>query len=309
MTAPETTAAPEGLKAAIEQRMASSVMELEDGTKLHRPISIYASEFADLRLALAALAHPPSGEPIPMVLHCPECGLQHIDAPEWAFGSDKVFAADEKPWTNPPHRSHLCAGCGHIWRPADVATVGVHSIQTSGKADSPSRVDGTRYAPPSGVGREAVPEASARPEGGGISIPARPANPQHVRADGWWSEDGLAWYHPAPHAAQAAAPTVHVVSSTTSSPQPASVPAEGEADVAALVEEAEALHLRSSTSKDAQRLDGETIGAATFMQIMVSRDPARAVLALLDEHEAMIRRLASALATRSSVQGVKGEGA
>lgn len=82
--------------------------------------------------------------------------------------------------------------------------------------------------PPSGVGREAVPEASARPEGGGISIPARPANPQHVRADGWWSEDGLAWYHPAPHAAQAAAPTVHVVSSTTPSPQPASAPAEGE---------------------------------------------------------------------------------
>src|SRR5574340_600312 len=26
-----------------------------------------------------------------------------------------------KGWDNPPHRSHLCHGCGHIWRPADVA--------------------------------------------------------------------------------------------------------------------------------------------------------------------------------------------
>lgn len=62
--------------------------------------------------------------PIGMVLHCPACGLQHIDAPT-------------ETWNNPPHRSHLCGGCGHIWRPADVPTTGVFAVQTEGKDDSP----------------------------------------------------------------------------------------------------------------------------------------------------------------------------
>jgi hypothetical protein len=64
--------------------------------------------------------------PIPMVLHCPACGVQHIDAPE-----------NKGRWTNPPHRSHLCHYCGHVWRPADVATTGVLAIATKGKNDSP----------------------------------------------------------------------------------------------------------------------------------------------------------------------------
>lgn len=60
--------------------------------------------------------------PIPMVLHCPRCGGQHVD---------KATAE----WTNPPHRSHLCAGCGCIWRPADVPTTGVDHAETRGKDD------------------------------------------------------------------------------------------------------------------------------------------------------------------------------
>ena len=64
-------------------------------------------------------------EPLPMVLHCPRCGLQHVDAPDPA-----------RDWTNPPHRSHLCAGCELIWRPADVATVGVEKIATRGRVDT-----------------------------------------------------------------------------------------------------------------------------------------------------------------------------
>lgn len=62
-------------------------------------------------------------KPLDMVLHCPHCGLQHVDA---ARGE----------WTNPPHRSHLCAICGTIWRPADVPTNGVAAIGTRGKADT-----------------------------------------------------------------------------------------------------------------------------------------------------------------------------
>jgi len=79
-------------------------------------------------------------EPIPMVLHCPACGLQHIDAPE----VETVQASEGPPdgketavlWDNPPHRSHKCGSCGHIWRPADVPTVGVERIETKGKNDS-----------------------------------------------------------------------------------------------------------------------------------------------------------------------------
>lgn len=79
----------------------------------------------DVRTVLAALQPLPvrQEEPLAMVLHCPACGLQHVDEPTVE-------------WSNPPHRSHLCLGCGHIWRPADVATCGVAAVQTRGKNDS-----------------------------------------------------------------------------------------------------------------------------------------------------------------------------
>jgi len=76
----------------------------------------------DLAPAAPAITQPEPAEqqsapaaqqsaPISMILHCPKCGLQHVDEPD-----------ERTPgWENPPHRSHLCHGCGHIWRPADVA--------------------------------------------------------------------------------------------------------------------------------------------------------------------------------------------
>lgn len=63
-------------------------------------------------------------DPIPMVLFCPRCGTRHVDKADPANG-----------WLNPPHRSHLCAACGNIWRPADIATVGVAAIATRGRHD------------------------------------------------------------------------------------------------------------------------------------------------------------------------------
>jgi hypothetical protein len=66
-----------------------------------------------------------TGTPIPMVLHCPRCRAQHIDAPQ-----------PDKGWTNPPHRSHECQACGLVWRPADVPTTGVEAIETKGKRDT-----------------------------------------------------------------------------------------------------------------------------------------------------------------------------
>jgi hypothetical protein len=76
--------------------------------------------------------------PIPMVLHCPSCSAQHVDAPEPETG-----------WTNPPHRSHLCGVCGCVWRPSDLRTVGVEAISSSGKDDTPAhryRAHGTAVA-------------------------------------------------------------------------------------------------------------------------------------------------------------------
>lgn len=58
-----------------------------------------------------------------MVLHCPECGKQHVDKPGPG-------------WRNPPHRSHLCGHCLTIWRPADVPTNGVERITTRGAEDT-----------------------------------------------------------------------------------------------------------------------------------------------------------------------------
>jgi hypothetical protein len=73
--------------------------------------------------------------PIDMILHCPRCHAQHIDGPEVNHAL-QAFTNPPTPWTNPPHRSHLCRHCGCIWRPADVPTNGVASIHTVGKADT-----------------------------------------------------------------------------------------------------------------------------------------------------------------------------
>jgi len=62
-------------------------------------------------------------KPIDIILHCPNCGLQHIDTPKGE-------------WINPPHRSHLCEWCETVWRPSDECTNGVAFIQTRGTLDT-----------------------------------------------------------------------------------------------------------------------------------------------------------------------------
>lgn len=118
----------------------------------------------------AAIASPAAGvtQPINMVLHCPRCGVQHIDAPE----PDKVryedgVAYNPPGWTNPPHRSHLCHDCGHVWRPADVPTNGVAAVKTTGKADSPLA---------------AIPPAAPAPQRQVRTDPLQPWTPEHCRA-------------------------------------------------------------------------------------------------------------------------------
>lgn len=90
-----------------------------------------------------------------MVLHCPGCHLQHIDWPEPAVEHDHG-AVEFPAWDNPPHRSHLCHGCAHVWRPADVPTNGVQAVKTRGRGDSPPpaprRPDGYAYEYPGPFG-------------------------------------------------------------------------------------------------------------------------------------------------------------
>jgi predicted RNA-binding Zn-ribbon protein involved in translation (DUF1610 family) len=51
--------------------------------------------------------------PVPMILTCPSCGERHIDRGDFAT---KV------------HHTHACQGCGMVWRPAIVPTVGVQFL-------------------------------------------------------------------------------------------------------------------------------------------------------------------------------------
>lgn len=80
------------------------------------PAHCEALVWAELQTALDGCEHP---LPIDMVLHCPQCHRQHIDAP------DSV-----------QHWSHVCGPCGFIWRPADVPTNGVLAVRTLGRRDS-----------------------------------------------------------------------------------------------------------------------------------------------------------------------------
>jgi hypothetical protein len=54
-----------------------------------------------------------SNAPVPMIMACPSCGERHVDEGEFATR---------------PHHTHACQACGFVWRPAKVATVGVHFL-------------------------------------------------------------------------------------------------------------------------------------------------------------------------------------
>lgn len=98
------------------------------------PICAQIDLAATLAAQRAGAPVPADVAPIDMLLFCPKCGMQHVDAPEL-----------DKGWTNPPHKSHLCHGCGCIWRPADVSTNGIALIETTGKHDTWSLGVETHY--------------------------------------------------------------------------------------------------------------------------------------------------------------------
>lgn len=64
---------------------------------------------------------------VPMLLWCPACAARHVDR--------GVFATK-------PHHTHACQGCGFVWRPAIVPTVGVQFLPGF-KDDGPASGGGT----------------------------------------------------------------------------------------------------------------------------------------------------------------------
>lgn len=108
--------------------------------------------------------------PIDMILPCPSCGTLHVDAPEpmicqtcGLYGENECICEVMNLWLNPPHKSHLCHGCGIVWRPADVPTNGVAVIKTRGENDIwfPKSIDPKTVAIPNGFARRG-PEETIR---------------------------------------------------------------------------------------------------------------------------------------------------
>lgn len=115
----------------MDPQVATFIADCDDLSDVRDLDELDEGELGDVSVALAhhivdlhnkTLEDP---APIPMVIHCPECGLQHIDASD-----------PEKGWFNPPHKSHLCARCLCVWRVADVPTTGVAHTETVGDADT-----------------------------------------------------------------------------------------------------------------------------------------------------------------------------
>lgn len=69
----------------------------------------------------------PNAVPIGMILHCPICHRQHID---------QIDEETNPGWTNPPHTSHKCLGCGTVWRPCALPTEGVAHLDVHGSSDT-----------------------------------------------------------------------------------------------------------------------------------------------------------------------------
>jgi hypothetical protein len=82
---------------------------------LHHPMNAEhrAQGLAAIRELVELLGLEAAVPPVPMILTCPSCNVRHIDEGEFA---------------TKPHHTHACQGCGMVWRPAKIATVGVQFL-------------------------------------------------------------------------------------------------------------------------------------------------------------------------------------
>ena len=84
-----------------------------DGWKRARRLTLYT--FLQIEDGEGGTLHE---ETTPAVLFCPACVHQHIDTAEPETG-----------WNNPPHRTHKCEECGHLWLAARINTTGVKEVR------------------------------------------------------------------------------------------------------------------------------------------------------------------------------------
>ncbi len=104
----------------FEERMAlvdllGRIVKYAREDRAHTPgTTRLARALAEAEKLLSATAAPAA--PVRVHTWCPKCDLKHIDALDEATGID---------WATRPHKTHLCLGCGHLWKPHDYATVGV----------------------------------------------------------------------------------------------------------------------------------------------------------------------------------------
>ncbi len=113
-------------------------------------------EFSELAMtAISEIPEPLALTPIPMRLPCPECSTLHLDEGNFATK-----------W----HHTHACQYCGHVWRPAVVATVGVRLLPGFRNPDPTPPIPGesdpwTRPTIGNVSARPAIGDADARPVG------------------------------------------------------------------------------------------------------------------------------------------------
>lgn len=189
------SASPQGVDEEA-MRLAEDMLDRNVWNKVG-PKALMEEAAATLRrLAARVQELEAASAPIDMVLFCPKCGTQHIDAPEtdaqytvrlhesswWECGGDKP-----ERWTNPPHRSHLCHGCKNIWRPADVPTNGVLAVKTKGKNDSPiAQPEACAHAVPQGWVKK-MQQLASDTRKMGLEVFDSSETPQVVR-------DALEWF-------------------------------------------------------------------------------------------------------------------
>jgi hypothetical protein len=138
------------MKSDLEQRLRAAAADEGMIVKV-----ISGDHRAVAPVALLVEAADAISAPIPMILFCPRCGEQHIDKAE-ELTQKKMQEIESKPdwnlvplskhlWSNPPHKTHLCGCCGHLWRPCDRPTEGVREIKTKGSKDTDPSVRGIAH--------------------------------------------------------------------------------------------------------------------------------------------------------------------
>lgn len=135
---------------AREAARFSSLLEWQRTHRYEHMEEVEAAYFDafDAGVQYAKSFHQP--KPMDAVLWCPRCFEQHIDKdkPEvcesCGFEEDAHHDVDAscsvfEPWLNPPHKSHRCEFCNHVWRPAEGPTNGVQSLQKQGERDGSAK--------------------------------------------------------------------------------------------------------------------------------------------------------------------------